>query len=332
VEDEIDNCDVVVTSKHDMEPSDNGKYGDQGDALCDAAIDDDEAGDRDKRDGQTRDASRGVTQCDVADETTHAVADDNERRSYKCDVKDSDADDAVLLKSDATVDDALKSAGSRGDPEMVKNDENPSNDSTNPDEDKKLEKGRENISAVTMMNNGCDAAATRDNVTSSDARVTVSNHDAGNLEKDIKVCDAENCVNCDHAEARSNIQKPTKAAENNLNGHVTNVNASDAETRTTDSLAETGSKTCDAKRGAHNNHFGTGIKACDAETSKKDVVPGINACDAETRHAGARTNGSDARVTQHRCAHCDFETQFRGKLSTHLLSRHSELRKEKRKF
>jgi len=36
-------------------------------------------------------------------------------------------------------------------------------------------------------------------------------------------------------------------------------------------------------------------------------------------------------VLKHRCSHCNFQTSFRGKLSTHLLTKHAELRKEKHK-
>lgn len=36
-------------------------------------------------------------------------------------------------------------------------------------------------------------------------------------------------------------------------------------------------------------------------------------------------------VLKHRCSHCNFQTSFRGKLSTHLLTKHAELRKEKNK-
>lgn len=39
-----------------------------------------------------------------------------------------------------------------------------------------------------------------------------------------------------------------------------------------------------------------------------------------------------AVILRHRCSHCDFQTSFRGKLSTHLISKHSDLRRDKKKL
>ena len=64
--------------------------------------------------------------------------------------------------------------------------------------------------------------------------------------------------------------------------------------------------------------------------------PKLNDVQSDDRENVAKNSDdsqSDASsdVLKHRCSHCNFQTSFRGKLSTHLLTKHAELRKEKNK-
>jgi hypothetical protein len=65
---------------------------------------------------------------------------------------------------------------------------------------------------------------------------------------------------------------------------------------------------------------------CLSDTHSSDMS---SDCHSDAKNSSPSDDRCDA--LQHRCLHCDFQTSFRGKLSTHLISKHSELRKEKKK-
>ena len=146
---------------------------------------------------------------------------------------------------------------------------------------------------------------------------SVAEVNANSITKSYLNCGAKNEIIVRKEDIRNHSNGYEKP---HLNGDKANYNGDHVDGKELNGVLKSHSNRCDK---VHSNgrpiHDVNGV-------ANTDCLSNAHGSDTSDNHSDARS------ALKHRCLHCDFQTSFRGKLSTHLISKHSDLRKEKKKI